>query len=338
MKSLSSHKSATFLLWKSRSVTIRSNQKYLTHVVKPKTKRFIANTIIYAKRRGDENQIIEERRALAKQRTEDNIIVYTSAIALTSAVAIATKFGGDFMDSADAWIGNSSVLTLGDTAGGILWSISYYFVSPIQLLLLFLGRIETERPSDFLLNFLGKLLHLDIDAIDYKAPLSLVLVTVLLCTAGGFLTSYSFETLLGDATWAVSTGIGACFAAAIYEVGRPERLSSDEAITLENQWQDFVAFADEKLERSLSARCHETEVFQAFRRQYGRYRDSAVVSDARLRDMVKNWHPAVARSRTGWYKGLSLKKYDANDSNNESVESRGVVEQTMLMYSVALHM
>lgn len=34
-------------------------------------------------------------------------------------------------------------------------------------------------------------------------------------------------------------GIGSCFAAAIYEVGRPTRLSSDEAVELESQWQDF---------------------------------------------------------------------------------------------------
>jgi len=34
-------------------------------------------------------------------------------------------------------------------------------------------------------------------------------------------------------------GIGSCFAAAIYEVGRPKRLSSNEAMELENQWQDF---------------------------------------------------------------------------------------------------
>ena len=34
-------------------------------------------------------------------------------------------------------------------------------------------------------------------------------------------------------------GIGSCFAAAIYEVGRPKRLSSNEAMELESQWQDF---------------------------------------------------------------------------------------------------
>ena len=38
---------------------------------------------------------------------------------------------------------------------------------------------------------------------------------------------------------AIIAGIGSCFAAAIYEVGRPARLSSNEAMQLENQWQNF---------------------------------------------------------------------------------------------------
>ena len=34
-------------------------------------------------------------------------------------------------------------------------------------------------------------------------------------------------------------GLGACFAAGIYEVGRPQRFSPAEAQKLEAQWQDF---------------------------------------------------------------------------------------------------
>ena len=44
---------------------------------------------------------------------------------------------------------------------------------------------------------------------------------------------------LGDATWSVSSGIGTCAAAGLYEVGRPERLSGQEAETLDAQWQEF---------------------------------------------------------------------------------------------------
>jgi hypothetical protein len=40
----------------------------------------------------------------------------------------------------------------------------------------------------------------------------------------------------------VSTGLGSCIAAAVYELGRPRRLSVDEAQALEAQWQHFGAF------------------------------------------------------------------------------------------------
>jgi hypothetical protein len=48
-------------------------------------------------------------------------------------------------------------LGAGDLAGAVLWSVALYFCSPLQLLLLFLGKIETERPSDWLLRQLGVL-------------------------------------------------------------------------------------------------------------------------------------------------------------------------------------
>ena len=49
-----------------------------------------------------------------------------------------------------------SSFTAGDLTGSLLWSFSLWFCSPLQLLLLFLGAIETERPSDWLLNKLGR--------------------------------------------------------------------------------------------------------------------------------------------------------------------------------------
>jgi hypothetical protein len=57
--------------------------------------------------------------------------------------------------------------------------------------------------------------------------------------AGGVGLAALFSLSLGDATWAVSSGIGALFAAAVYEVGRPARVSGAEAVQLEEQWQEF---------------------------------------------------------------------------------------------------
>jgi hypothetical protein len=45
----------------------------------------------------------------------------------------------------------------------------------------------------------------------------------------------------GDATWSVSTGLGACIAGAVYEVGRPKRYTAEEAAQLDAEWRDFGA-------------------------------------------------------------------------------------------------
>ena len=63
-------------------------------------------------------------------------------------------------------------------------------------------------------------------------------------------------------------------------------------------------FADKKLQRS--GRCHESELFNAFRRSYARYRSAEVLPDSTLRDMVRNWHPGVERTRMGYLRNISL--------------------------------
>ncbi len=34
---------------------------------------------------------------------------------------------------------------------GLLWGLSLFYASPLQQLLLFLGKVETERPSDWII-------------------------------------------------------------------------------------------------------------------------------------------------------------------------------------------
>ena len=46
--------------------------------------------------------------------------------------------------------------TPGDVVGAGLWAVSLYYCTPLQLLLLFLGEVDTARPSDWLLNILGR--------------------------------------------------------------------------------------------------------------------------------------------------------------------------------------
>lgn len=70
---------------------------------------------------------------------------------LTSSTRSQDTLYGDGLD----FSGTSSGPTPGDVAGAALWGLSLYYCSPWQLLLLFLGEVDTERPSDWLLRLLG---------------------------------------------------------------------------------------------------------------------------------------------------------------------------------------
>lgn len=227
----------------------------------------------------------------------DGYIIYGGAFLLFVLVVLGLRMASGSWE--ESW-----EISPGDLGATVLWGISLYYVSPLQLLLLFLGRIETERPSDWVLRLLGTSSGLDVDAIDYVAPLTVRLGAAAIFALSGLLMAMVLEAMFGDATWAVSTGIGSLFAAGLYEVGRPERLSVPELQELESQWQDFRSFADAALVPN--GRCHETEIFSSFRRRFGKYRKQEQISDARLRQMLKNWWPKVERSPSGWYKNVSL--------------------------------
>lgn len=63
---------------------------------------------------------------------------------------------GDLADALDSFTDSFAGFGIGDAAGALLWGVALWFVTPLQLLLLFLGKIETERPSDEIIGFLGR--------------------------------------------------------------------------------------------------------------------------------------------------------------------------------------
>ena len=121
-------------------------------------------------------------------------------------------------------------------------------VNPLQLLLLFFGKIETERPSDELMYLLGRAAGLPINEASYTVPAWIHLTSYLVFALSGLGISLGLSYSLGDSTWALSTGIGSLLAAGMYEIGRPERMSTKEAVTLEAQYVEFVTFADDRLQ------------------------------------------------------------------------------------------
>lgn len=250
------------------------------------------------------NESNDDRSALSRQLSKDELIVVSSALGLSLLTAIGIIAIPGYLEQSDGYYFDSG-FSSGDMVGSLLWATSYYFCSPWQLLLLFLGRIDTERPSDWLMRVMGRVMGYDVDGLGYEPPAVLKIAAVAMAILWGVLTASILEISFGDGSWSVSTGIGACFAAFVYEVGRPKRLSSEEAELLEKQWVDFKTFADTAL--SPTGRCHETEIMREFRKRFGKYRSEENLSDARIRDMISNWSSDTKRSRNGYYRNISIK-------------------------------
>jgi hypothetical protein len=162
---------------------------------------------------------------------------------LSLLVSAGYAYQGDIEDIlfGDGLSGGLLLGGFGGLCAAGLWSLSLWFVSPLQLLLLFLGKIETERPSDWLMNGFGRLAGFPITDLGYEHPLAIRGFAVAATIAAGFGVAFALNEGLGDATWGVSSGIATCMAAGVYELGRPTRLSAQQAVQLEEQWQVFGA-------------------------------------------------------------------------------------------------
>ncbi|KAL4451760.1 hypothetical protein ABPG75_007422 [Micractinium tetrahymenae] len=242
-----------------------------------------------------------------QQRRIDQQLILGVGLGLTLVVLLALRLGGDAYQDASEGLqfgdGDYS-FGLGDGVGALVWAVSLYFCSPLQLLLLFWGTFETSRPSDWVLRQLGQAAGLDVDAIDYQVPLALRAAAITLFGATGVAVAAAFQAFLGDATWSVSTGLGALMGAGMYEAGRPRRLNVEELQAKEALWQDFKRFADAGLQRR--GRCHETDILRALGRAQPRYRADRQLDSMTLRSLVRNWHPEAERTTQGYYKGVSL--------------------------------
>ena len=82
--------------------------------------------------------------------TAGGAALLAAAVFTSNRETIADAFFGDGISTGVAAWG------IGDALGGTLWSVSLYFCSPWQQLLIFLGRVDTERPSDWLLDVLAR--------------------------------------------------------------------------------------------------------------------------------------------------------------------------------------
>lgn len=233
-----------------------------------------------------------------------------AAAALTAVVVAATNLPSEWIEDmvyGDVYsVQDDGMFSAGAVASSLLWSLSLYYASPLQALLLFLGKIDKSRPSDLVLQQFGKWMGHDVTNVHYEAPATVRAATMLVFLLAGVGVTASLRALTeGDTTWAVSVAIGFAMIAGVYDLGRPVRLSREDAERLERMWQDFQGFADENLQDS--GRCHVSEVEKRFRACSAKYRSKESCTDMELRNLIANWAPHADRTPSGYYKGLSLR-------------------------------
>ncbi|GAB5361813.1 hypothetical protein AAMO2058_000744900 [Amorphochlora amoebiformis] len=181
----------------------------------------------------------------------------------------------------------------------LLLAVAFQYSSPLQLLLVFFGKFETERPVEWVAGKLAQAPN-----VSKPGPASKAIAAALI-GIGGAVTAGAFAKGLGD-TYALSTAIGAAFLSFLYEIGRPEQLSDVEAKETEEKRVDFRAFADERLVKVGS--CHESEIFEAFVRAYPKYSDLANKRSSKLqmRRFVREWNPYAERTPYGFFKNVAV--------------------------------
>jgi len=211
--------------------------------------------------------------------------------------------------AAQAALRDAVGLTFGDVTAAALWSVALWYTNPVQVLKLFFARFDSARPSAVLMKAIDRAQSLDPTGEGYTPTPLARLATIAATGASGVTITALLGASLGESTWAVSSGLGLCILAAVFEAGRPQQMSAEEAAVDEEHWQVFRQWADLKLRRQ--GRCHFADVDEAFRRYppHGRYRaqsGSGGLSDEGLHRLIARWHPSARRSSVGFYKGLSL--------------------------------
>ena len=269
------------------------------------------------------------------------VLVTLAVAANDEAAYFGGNFESDFSYMGEDFTGRSSSNLLsgvfanasaGSITASAIWSFGLFFKSPLQILLVFLGRTDTERPSDWMLRKLsaqgegegegeGGDTASNTDSTNTRnirtfeeASVFAKIATLGFFTVCGCGVVAAFDwAFAGEDTWGLSTGIGFTMLSFVAELGSPKRYSTEELYVLEGQYADFLLFAEESLERK--GRCHSSEISRAFRRQFrGKYnlsdvsRDGAEeLSEKDLYTMILNWHPNAERTSNGFFKNLSLK-------------------------------
>ena len=273
----------------------------------------------------DSRFISREEKELNRENAKTWLAVGSAALAMTVVVAavyenssdgflygvdsIESYASGDGLDFVFASDGGPA-LSAASVAGAAIWGLALYFASPVSVIMLFLGRTDSERPSDWLLRKVTGIAQMEDASVGAKVAVAAWFLVA------GVAASVVGDAAFGDSTWQISSGLGFLTIAGVSELGRPKRVDEATLAKLTAQYDDFCEFAQNRLSRS--GRAHQTEISRAFRDAYPQH-DESVLDESEFRSLVANWHPAAERSPRGYYKNLSLVK-----SERVSVKDLGV--------------
>ena len=285
----------------------------------------------------DPRLISRREKARNRENAQTWVVVGGLALAMTTVVALVydtvsdgflygvdsiesyASYGGDDGASFDfdaAAVADGGRLGAAALAGAVIWAVGLYYASPISIVMLFLGRTDSERPSDWVLRLATGTKKMEDASIGAK-----VAVAAWFAIAGAAVSTVGTDFL--DSTWGISTGVGFLTIAGVSELGRPKRIDEATLEKLEAQYADFCEFASKRLSRS--GRVHQTEISRAFRNAYPQYASEDVLEERDLRSLIANFAPAAERSPRGYYKNLSLVDRDgAPISQRPSVKDLGL--------------
>jgi hypothetical protein len=282
----------------------------------------------------DPRLISRREKAQNRQNAKTWVVVGGLALAMTTVVALVydtasdgflygvdsiesyASYGGASFDFDAAAVADGGRLGAAALAGAVIWAVGLYYASPISIVMLFLGRTDSERPSDWVLRLATGTKKMEDASIGAKLA-----VAAWFAIAGAAVSTVGTDFL--DSTWGISTGVGFLTIAGVSELGRPKRIDEATLEKLEAQYADFCEFASKRLSRS--GRVHQTEISRAFRNAYPQYASEDVLEERDLRSLIANFAPAAERSPRGYYKNLSLVNRDGVPvSQRPSVQDLGL--------------
>ena len=111
--------------------------------------------------------------------------------------SIESYASGDGLDFVFASDGGPA-LSAASVAGAAIWGLALYFASPVSVIMLFLGRTDSERPSDWLLRKVTGIAQMEDASVGAKVAVAAWFLVA------GVAASVVGDAAFGDSTWQIS--------------------------------------------------------------------------------------------------------------------------------------